>query len=396
MSEDMKKLEQYRISLIRDAAGMSRRPERIPNISFFITWKILDSPYKLTEAMMDYSIMEKVVRHHQEAYQFDMHFDLGTRNAYRVAVAMDSPTYIVDDRAECVSVKDIHVCEPKQAMELAENYEKFLWEKGMPSKFSWWGEGAPLDKIQKAYDEMLAYFGYSARIKQIMNQEYGVPNGIAPNPYAAISMENIMGFLFDMRGTAILMRRDKGALHAVIDAMDERFFTPQLEALKKMPEGPNRNYCFDYLIAMLVHNFMNEKQWEEFYWPWLKQVLDVLAEKKCNMAIFAEGSILRFKEYLKDYPKGLITILPENDDVFQMRRELPNVAIMGGMPNDLLGRGSKQECLDMAKRLIDELGADGGYMMSQNKMGSFRADANPENLKAVSEFVLNYIPSQHV
>ena len=67
--------------------------------------------------------MEQVVRHHQEAYGFDTMFDFGTRNPYRVAQAMSSPTYIVDDEAECVSVRDIHICEPKQGAQLAANYE---------------------------------------------------------------------------------------------------------------------------------------------------------------------------------------------------------------------------------------------------------------------------------
>ena len=64
------------------------------------------------------------------------------------------------------------------------------------------------------------------------------------------------------------------------------------------------------------------------------------------------------------------------------------------MKNSMLGNGTKQECLDYAKRLIDELGADGGYLFSQDKMGSYRIDANPENLKAVCDFVLDYRPSQ--
>ena len=78
-------LEKYRIQLFRDAAGMEKKPDRTPLVSFFVTWKILDSPYKLTEAMNDYSKMEQVVRHHQEAYGFDTMFDFGTRNPYRVA-----------------------------------------------------------------------------------------------------------------------------------------------------------------------------------------------------------------------------------------------------------------------------------------------------------------------
>lgn len=383
-------LEKYRIQLFRDAAGMEKKPDRTPLISFFVTWKILDSPYKLTEAMNDYSKMEQVVRHHQEAYGFDTMFDFGTRNPYRVAQAMSSPTYIVDDEAECVSVRDIHICEPKQGAQLAANYEKFLWEVGMAQKFPWWKEDASLQKIQNAYDEMMQYFGYSMKIKNIMKTEYGLPGVTAPNPYAAISMENILGFILGMRGTAMMMRRDKPGLHAMIDAMNELFFTPQLEALKKLPEGGNMNYFFDYLSAMLAHNFMNPDQFAEFYWPYMKQVLDVLCEKKMHALIFSEGTILRYKDCFKDYPKGFLTILPETDDVFEIRKELPNIAIMGGMPNSLLGRGTKQACLDRAKRVIDELGCDGGFMFCQDKMGSFRNDANPENLKAVCDFVREY------
>ena len=107
---------------------------------------------------------------------------------------------------------------------------------------------------------MMGYFGYTAKIKNIMKTEYGIPANGAPNPYAAVSMENILGFLLGMKGTSLMMRRDKAALHAVIDQMSEHFFTPQLNALKKLPVGGNEGYCFDYIIAMLAHNFMNVKQ----------------------------------------------------------------------------------------------------------------------------------------
>jgi hypothetical protein len=67
---------------------------------------------------------------------------------------------------------------------------------------------------------------------------------------------------------------------------------------------------------------------------------------------------------------------------------------MGGMANSMLGRGTKQQCLDRAKHLIDELGADGGYIMSQDLIGSYRSDAKRENLEAVCNFVREYRPSQ--
>ncbi|MCQ2420230.1 MAG: hypothetical protein MJ118_03775 [Clostridia bacterium] len=380
----------YRTKLIRDAANM-RKPERVPLVSFFVTWKILDAGYKLSEALTDYSVMEKVVRYHQESYNFDMLNDLGVRNPYRLSLALESPTYMVNDEAESVSVHDIAVCDPKNYKPLVENYQKFMWEQAMPKKFAWWNSEADLGKIQNVLNEMMQFMGFNFKIANIMTTEYAIPPRVAPNPMPQIAMENILGFILGMRGTSIMMRRDKQGLHEIIDTMNAQFFTPQLNMLKQVPEGQNPNFCFDYLHAMLAHNFMNMDQFDEFYWPYLKQILDVIAEKKMNILLFAEGSVLRFKDYLKDYPAGVITLLPEQDDVFEIRKELPNVAIMGGMPNELLGRGTKQQCLDHAKRVLDEIGKDGGLLFSQNKMGSYRNDANPENLKAVCDFVREYV-----
>ena len=54
-------LRLYRAKLFRDASSLERKPDRIPHMSFFVTWKILDAGYRLSEAMNDYEIMEKVV-----------------------------------------------------------------------------------------------------------------------------------------------------------------------------------------------------------------------------------------------------------------------------------------------------------------------------------------------
>ena len=42
------------------------------------------------------------------------------------------------------------------------------------------------------------------------------------------------------------------------------------------------------------------------------------------------------------------------------------------------------------KRLCDELGKDGGFILSEGKMLSYRNDAKQENYKAVCDFVSNY------
>lgn len=379
----------YRTGLVRDAANM-RNEDRAPIVSFFVTWKILDAGYKLSEALSDFDIMEKVVRHHQESYNFDMLNDLGIRNPYRLAKAIGSSTYEINDDAESLSVHDVHVLNPEDINDLSANYMKTLWEKGMPNKFDWWGEETPMSRLMGGIGEMMQFMGFSGKINQIMSKEYGLPPRVAPNPLPQMSMENILGFLFGIRGASILMRRNKEELHNLIDTMEAMFYNPAIGGLTQMPEGQNPAFCYDGLLAMLAHNFMSTAQFEEFYLPELKKYLDILQSKKQNILIFTEGNILRLKDYFKDYNKGVITLLPENDDFFALHAELPNCALMGGMPCSILGHGTKEECLDRAKKVVDEVGKDGGLLFSQDKMGSYRNDATSENLKAVNDFVRSY------
>ena len=80
----------------------------------------------------------------------------------------------------------------------------------------------------------------------------------------------------------------------------------------------------------------------------------------------------------------------EQDDPFAFREALPNVCIMGGLTTDLLANGTPEACVAYTKRLCDELGKDGGFILSEGKMLSYRNDAKRENYKAVCDFVNSY------
>ena len=73
-----------------------------------------------------------------------------------------------------------------------------------------------------------------------------------------------------------------------------------------------------------------------------------------------------------------------------MRKRLPNIAICGGMPSAMLGNGTKEECVEYGKKLIDGLAGEGGFLMSQDKMMSYRNDAKPENIMAIQELCRTY------
>lgn len=60
------------------------------------------------------------------------------------------------------------------------------------------------------------------------------------------------------------------------------------------------------------------------------------------------------------------------------------------MPVDIIGHEAPETCVNYARRVIDDLGTDGGLVLMPNKMVSYPYDMNSDNLKAVAEFVSEY------
>ena len=112
--------------------------------------------------------------------------------------------------------------------------------------------------------------------------------------------------------------------------------------------------------------------------------------ERMNARICTEGRTLGFKDYFRDYKKGTLTFHLELDDPFEFRRELPNIAIMGGLTTDLLSSGTPEECVKQAKLLCDELAQEGGFILSENKMMSYRNDCNSENYLELCNFMRDY------
>lgn len=385
---DNEELRKYRTKLYRDANGFKVKPERVPLASGFSTWKILDYGCKLSEAMNDYELMEKVVRYHQETYGFDNIGDAGTRNAFRVLNAMGSTRYQFNDETGGISYDDANFCEHEELEEMAGDLPKFMWEKAMGRKYPFWNDEFEVEKFQTILKEKDDYFKYFAHIWDVLHNEYAMPFTMAPNPSPRVPMEDVFNYIRGLKGMALDMRRDSEKLDLLLETLAQRSYYPALEKLKEIPCGRDENYCFDLSEGFLFHNFVNIKQWDKYAWAYLKPVIDIAVEKDKAMQVSFQGTMMRFRDYFADYPKGYLTVVSEQDDIFGMRRDLPNVALSGGMRNEVLGYGTKEDCLNLAQKLIDELGGEGGFMMTNDKIGSFWADAKPENLKAVCDYVI--------
>lgn len=57
------------------------------------------------------------------------------------------------------------------------------------------------------------------------------------------------------------------------------------------------------------------------------------------------------------------------------------------MPIELLGYGKPEECVNHAKKVIDEMGD--GFILMPDRIQCTRNDAKRENLLAINEFLRN-------
>ena len=377
---------QERIQTVRDAANF-KKTDRIPTHSHYWTYEILDAGYTLREAIYDYDKMYKSFMGFQEKYDFDFYNCLGWRNPFRVVDAVDANVYDFSADGEMLSIKDYCVMEADEYPELIEDPKKFIWTKVMSRRCNGlYGEDA-YEKIVEAQKEHMIFNDYVARLQHDITEVHGVPRNSTTGLYD-VPFDFICNQLRGLKNTCLDLRRRYDEVLDAVKAMCElNGMEGYLETCKQpVPDDA----IFATVHVMLAHSILPTKKWADIYWPYFKRVIENCAEAGNQVMLFTEADMLRFADYFDEAPKGVLTLQPEVDDVFEVRKRLPNCAICGGMTAYLLGHGTKEECLDYGKKLIDELGKDGGFIMGQNKMMSYRNDATPENILAVQELCATY------
>ena len=359
-----------------------RHNKRVPLHSCIFTWKILDAGYRLSEAIYDLDVMEKVLDEFHERYQFDMYSDVGARNPMRVSEALGNSYHYIDEADEAVLIDDHSIMEGDEYAELAADPEAFYWTKAFKRSCK---PGITLGELKAACLEFDAHQKFSKKMADKVYYDYAALRSTAV--MLRMPFEDIFNTLRGIKASALDVRRNKDALKEALDALFEKERKPLID---RAVQSTSPDTVASVGTTFLGHSLLSPKQFEELYWPYLKYMIDAAIANQKKIYIHCESTMLRFAEFFQDIPKGVLMVLLEQDDIFEMRKRLPNVALAGGMKTSLLGYGTKQECVDYAKKLIDELGD--GFVMSQDKMISYRNDIRRENLLAVHEFARNYAP----
>ena len=400
-----------RVTIIKDAIQMKKRPDRVPVFivpSFFPVYYAGMTPQ---EAMYDYDKCNMAFKKFILEFEPDGHLGAAAPGPGKLFEILDYKLYSWPGHG--VPPEQSYQCNEGEYMK-ADEYDALIED---PSNFHnniYWPRihGALQAFVTPGFNNVLEMYGAAFNY---------IPFGIPPVQAAykalfdagaeALKWAGAMGAFgaemttagfpgivggvtkapFDiigdtLRGTRGIMLDMYRQPDKLLEAMER--LTPL--AIKMGLGGVQING--NPLVFIPLHKgadgFLSDEQFKKFYWPTLRKVMMGLIEGGAVPMPAAEGYWNTRMEVMQDIPKGKTIWMIDQSDIAHVKKTLGKVAcLFGNVSSALLALGTQQEVKDYVKKCIDVAGKGGGYIVSN---GAFFDHAKPENIKAMVDTAKEY------
>jgi uroporphyrinogen-III decarboxylase len=193
----------------------------------------------------------------------------------------------------------------------------------------------------------------------------------------------IADFLRGTRGVILDMYRCPDKLMAAVDRITELSIKRIISTL-----NASGGFAAGFPLHKGDDTFMSRKQFEKFYWPSLKKVIDALIEEGILVHLFAEGAYNERLEYINDFPKGWVTWQFDKTDMAKAKKMIGDTCcIVGNVPASVVITGTAKEVKECCRKLIETCAPGGGYVLTG---GAAASEAKAENLRAFMEAAKEY------
>lgn len=369
---------QENLQLFRDAVQM-KKTARVPFLSTDAFWRFYDAGYTISECLTSHEKLNDANCQYAERYKFDCLLDLGDRNPIQFTAKLGNEEYLIDDENNTLVIKEQNHFTEEDYDLFIENQLKVIWENIIPRKYKKFNSSMTAADLVSFLGEFLKHNAFIEQTKKNVRECAGTVPLSSHSVFPPI--EILVNFYRGFQGTGLDMRRRPEKIDALLKFM---WNPADLDNIPPISQAPS---AFSTSVVMLGQNLMNKKQFERFYWPYLKAISDKLEEVDGTCFIMSEGTTVHITEYLKQLAPHRFCLYVETDDIFERREALPDMCLLGGIPVDLLGTGTPEQCVEHVKKVIDVVGMNGGLILAPNKFTANPKDCNRENLLAISDYL---------
>lgn len=147
-----------------------------------------------------------------------------------------------------------------------------------------------------------------------------------------------------------------------------------------------------FMVTFPLHKgddtFMSDKQFETFYWPSLRRVIQGLIDEGIMVMLFAEGRYEKRLERIKDFPKGWVCWHFDQTDMAKAKQVLGDSnCIVGNVPSSLMVSGTPEAVKDYCRDLMEKCSDGGGYILAG---GCSATESNADNFRAMMQAAREY------
>jgi len=213
-------------------------------------------------------------------------------------------------------------------------------------------------------------------------RELGFPS--MASVYAKAPFDTIGDTLRGTKGIILDMRRRPDKLLEALDVVAKITIDVTVESL-----NASKGQVALFPLHKGADGWMSEKQFETFYWPTLKRVVDGLIAEGILPTLFAEGGYETRLGLVNEFPKGAVNWLFDRTDMGRAKKALGDrCCISGNVPASLLATGSPGEVKDYSRKIIELCREGGGFILAAGTNSV--EGANIDNLRAMVEAAAEY------
>jgi hypothetical protein len=211
----------------------------------------------------------------------------------------------------------------------------------------------------------------------------GYPSLFGGGPMAGAPFDHFADALRGTQGIAKDMFRQPKKLH---EAMEHWLNLMVKTSVKNFPMTASP------ICMMPLHKgddtFMSDKQFAEFYWPYLRRLFLAMIEEGLVPMPFAEGKYNNRLKQITDTPRSGVVWYFDQTDMKEAKRILGDTCcIAGNVPTSVVMKGTVQQVKENCRKLIEDCAAGGGYILAG---GASIDNGKIENLKAMMDAAKEY------